>query len=107
MSVNMQAAFNYALDLNSRTVELYDNEADASYNIRIGLSNYMKNLLGVDDMVIEGREFVVSKTTMDEISLTPKRGMKIIDSEMGSYTISEVRELIGLGEIIGYRLRTN
>jgi hypothetical protein len=107
MSVNLQSAFNYALDLNGRVIELWDNETDTSYNIKMSLSNYVRNLFAVDDMVIEGREFVVSKSTMDEISLLPKRGMKIIDSELGSYTISEVREMMGLGEILGYRLRTN
>lgn len=107
MSVNLQAAFNFALNLNSRDMVLYDAENDVDYNVPMSLANYVRNLAAFDDMVIEGREFVVSKTDMDKIPLVPRRGMKITDNDMGTYTISEVRELVGMGNIIGYRLRTN
>ena len=107
MSVNVQAAFNYALNINARDMVLYDTENDTDHNVRASLANYVRNLAAFDDMVIEGREFVISKTDLDKIPLTPKRGMKITDADMGTYTISQVIELVGMGNIIGYRLRTN
>jgi len=107
MSVNLQAAFNMALSMQSRSVELYDSRTDTTYNVKIAPSNYFRNFAAVDDMAIEGREFVISQSVVSELSITIRRGWKIIDPELGGFTISEVREMVGLGNIIGYRLRTN
>jgi hypothetical protein len=57
----------------------------------------------VEDTVTFGREFVIDK---DELEIIPKRGDKLIDDDFGVSTIKEIRDMVVLGEIVGYRIRT-
>lgn len=86
--------------------EIYGINATA---IRVAPANYFRNLSGPGETIIEGKEFVISKNSLDIVSFPPpRRGDRIKDSESGINTISEVREMHGFGgSIIGYRVRTN
>jgi len=100
-------AFNQLLSIHSRTVTLTRPGTIGPVTIKITPSNYSRNLSAPEDMVIEGKEFVVTKHALD-IALfpMPKRGDRIKDPEMGTHVVSEVRELLGFGgAILGYRLR--
>lgn len=77
-------------------------------NIKISKSNYSRNLEAVEEMVIEGREFVIRHEEIKDKSLFPmKRGQRFYDSELDDvYNIREVNPLRGLkGEVLGYRVR--
>lgn len=77
--------------------------------IRVTTSNYFRNLEAVEETVFTGREFVISKQVLDAAFYpTPKRGDRIKDEDLGVSTVTEVREMSGLGgAIIGYRVRTS
>lgn len=101
----MNAAFNFILTLQGRDVTL--ERGATSVTVKMAPSNYFRNLSGPEEVVIGGREFVVSKEALDGQSYgTPRRGDLIIDSDMGPNAIVEVREMIVLGKLVGYRMRT-
>ena len=77
--------------------------------IRVTPSNYFRNLAAPEEIVIEGREFVISKQNLDSVYFpAPKRGDRITDPDIGLSVISEVREMFDFGgAIIGYRIRSS
>lgn len=75
--------------------------------VKMAPSNYHRNRAVVEEIVSEGKEFVVAKSAIDAASFpTPRRGDVIVDSELGVNSIIEVIEMVFLGKLIGYRLRT-
>jgi len=108
MSV-LKAGFDMALKLKVRDMELYVPDTDTTYNIEIANSNFSRNFQEIEEIVVKGMEFIISKTELDAQSIVkPERNWRIIDTDLGEFTISEVKHMIGLGgEILGYRLRTN
>jgi hypothetical protein len=72
-------------------------------------SNYYRNLEGPSDIVVRGREFVISKLALDAVNFPfPRRGDQLEFSDIGTLTITEVREMFNLGgDIMGFRVRTN
>lgn len=76
---------------------------------RFAPSNYSRNLEGPADTVIDGKEFVVTKDSLDLASYPLiKRADRLYDTNLGTMTISEVREMYDIGgAIIGYRLRVS
>ena len=103
---NPVAAFNYIISLQGREVTL--ERLPTSVQVLMANSNYFRNLAGPEETVIEGKEFVVSKQALDEVSYpTPKRGDTIFDIDLGEEIVSEVKPLIILGELAGYRIRTS
>lgn len=103
-------AFNQLLFLHSRdaTIERLGTGAIAPVGIKISPSNYYRNMQGPEETTMKGREFVISKTSLDAVSFPrPKRGDVIKDVDLGKNTISEVREMFDFGgNILGYRVRT-
>lgn len=79
----------------------------AAVSIKVTPSNYSRNLAGPEEVVIEGREYVISKHTLDLVNYpVPKRGDRLKDTELGVNVISEVKEIFGFGgAILGYRVR--
>ena len=103
-------AFNYILKLQSRPMTIHNLETDTQYtNVGMAMSNYFRNLRTIEEMTSEGREFVVSKSELDRAGITElKKGFKIIDNNFGVMTIKDVpKDLIILGKIVGYRIRTD
>lgn len=105
MSLNPVSAFNLLISIQGRDVVL---ERDAiSETVKMAPSNYFRNLASVEETIVEGKEFVVSKTELDRVSFpAPERGDTIVDAELGVDTVDAVKPLIIMGEIAGYRLRT-
>jgi hypothetical protein len=103
---NLANAFNRLLGLHFRTVTL-TRPGGASVTVKMTPSNYSRNLAGPEEMIVEGREFVVAKANLDAVSFPmPKRGDRIADAALGTHVVSEVKELLGFGgAIIGYRIR--
>ncbi len=101
-------AFRSLLNLHKRSVTLIRPDI---YEVTVDMSpsNYSRNLEGPSEITIAGKEFVVTKEALDEVSYPrPKRGDRITDAEMGTFAIDEVREMFDFGgAIIGYRLRTS
>lgn len=106
-------AFNFLIQLHSRGVTIErpgdGEEAISAVSIKITPANYFRNLSAPEEIVVEGKEFIVSKETLSSANYpTPKRGDILDDSETGTSTISEVREVYDFGgAIMGYRLRTS
>jgi hypothetical protein len=86
--------------------ELYAIVATA---IKLSPSNYSRLLASPEETVVTGREFVVSKNILDAVFFPNiKRGDRIIDPQLGANTVTDVKEMHGLGGIImGYRIRTS
>jgi len=105
--MSLDNAFNYIISLQGRVVQL-ERYPDAPISLTMAPSNYFRNFASLEETVIEGREFVVSKKELESKSAEiPKRGDVIIDPELGDSTISEVREMVILGSVAGYRIRTS
>lgn len=106
--MSLNAAFNMLLKLRGRTVTLKRLGASSfSFTVTVAPSNYTRFLEGPSDVTMPGREFVISYKELTALNVPKlRRGDRIVDTEMGEMTISEIREMFGLGsEIIGYRLR--
>jgi len=75
--------------------------------IKVSPSNYFRNLQGPEEIVMSGREFVISKKSLDAVAYPiPKRGDRLKDTELGTSIISEVREMFSFGgDIVGFRVR--
>ena len=102
----MQSAFEFILTLQGREVTL--ERLPTTATVKMASSNYFRNLAGLEETVVEGREYVVSKRELDSQSFpTPRRGDVIVDTIMGDNSIDEVREMIILGKLVGYRIRTS
>ncbi len=102
-------AFNLLLSIHGRTVTLTRLGTPAvTVTVRIAPSNYFRKLEGPSDTIIEGREFVLSKRALDNVSFpAPKRNDRIQDPEFGNLTILESEEMYDLGgSTMGYRVRT-
>lgn len=107
MSFNLEAAFNSILSLNGRAVQLHDLESDTKVNVKISPANYFRNLAAFEEVVFTGKEFVISKKSLDAVSFPAlKRGMRIIDPDHGQSTIDTPIPLYILGQIVGWRVRT-
>lgn len=107
MSANLGNAFNQLLSIHCRTVTITRPGGPGPLTIKITPSNYSRNLSAPEEIVIEGREFVVAKFVLDTVGFPmPKRGDRLVDPELGTSVVSEVRELLGFGgAILGYRIR--
>lgn len=107
MSTNLGNAFNQLLQIHSRDMKISRPGGIGPFDIKITPSNYSRNLAAPEEISVEGKEFVVTKYALEKVSFgVPRRGDKLVDPEMGTHIVSEVRELIGLGgAILGYRLR--
>lgn len=106
MSVNLEGAFNLALDIQVKDMEYYQVNTDTTITIKVAPSNYYRNHAMLEEMISEGREFVVSKKTFEgSFSGQPVRGDRLIGANTGNYTIRDVREMTVMGVIVGYRLR--
>ena len=101
-------AFNQLLFIHSRKVTIKRRDTGQSKEIKVSPSNYYRNLNGPEEITMKGREFVISKVSLDSVSFPrPKRGDVIEDPDLGRNTIVEVREMFDLGgRVIGYRVRT-
>lgn len=106
--MSLDNAFHLLLNLHSRQVSL-ERPGKEAISIKITPSNYFRNLSAPEEIIVEGREFIVTKRSLDAQSFgPPKRGDRITDSDLGLSVITEVREIFAFGgEIIGYRLRTS
>jgi hypothetical protein len=81
----------------------------AAVPIKIAPSNYSRILASVEETTVAGKEFVISKKSLDVVYFPHiRRGDRIKDLELGFSVVTEVREMFGLGgDILGYRVRTN
>ena len=107
--MSLESAFGLLLSVNGRVMTLKRLEPEQSVQVQMSPSNYSRILEGPSETVIPGKEFVVSKSALDSVSFPkPRRGDRIIDTDMGTLTISEVREMFDVGgNIMGYRIRTS
>lgn len=106
MSANLEGAFNMALAIQEKDMEYYQVSTDTTIVIRVAPSNYYRNHAMLEEMISEGREFVVSKKTFDShFTGQPVRGDRLIGADTGNFTVKDVREMTVVGNIVGYRLR--
>ena len=103
----LKDAFGALLNLQSTEVSL-DRPGSYSVKVKLAPTNYTRNLEGVQRTVVTGREFVVSKASLDEVGYPiPRRGDRISSTVFGDCTITDVAEMYDLGaSVIGYRIRT-
>lgn len=103
----LKNAFKFIIEQQGRVVTISRKGTTAS--VKMAASNYFRNFSAPEEMAIEGKEFVVyyDDLVAESFPLPLRRGDIIKDPGVwGNNTISEVREMIILGKLIGYRLRT-
>lgn len=108
MSNRYVAAFNTAVRLQQRsgTIQRYGELSEVE--IVFAPANYIRNLAAMEEVTITGREFVIPKFTLDAVGYpVPEKGDIVTDAELGENTLTSVEELVILGAIAGYRVRTS
>ena len=104
--MSVRDAFDALLGLHKRAMTL--TRGSDTIDIFASPSNYSRNLAGPSETVIEGREFVISKTQIQAPFTGLRRGDRLTDPELGVMSISEIVEMYSLGgEIVGWRVRTS
>lgn len=104
--MSIRDAFDALLAMHRRAMIL--SRGDDSIEIFASPSNYTRNLQGPSETVIEGREFVISKTQIQDPFVGLRRGDRLTDPELGVMAISEIIEMYSMGgEIVGWRVRTS
>lgn len=110
MSKNLIQAFNMVLKLQARDMTLDDLDNVKSVNIKAAPSNFFRSFAMLEESVTPGREFVLAKKDLDGTDIpVPVRGMRLVDlaGDFEESIITEVREMVILGSVAGYRCRTN
>lgn len=96
----------FDLIINLRGKEMTIERGATSETIKAAPSNYFRNFDAIEEMNVEGLEFVISQSDLETWG-RPKRGDYLIDSDLGENMIGEAKPLTGLGGVIlGYRVRT-
>lgn len=107
MSNALEDAFNFAASINKRQMQLTSIDG-ATDTIFATPANYFRNLEFAGGVVSEGHEFVVTKKELAKTTYTElKRGHRLVDSDFGMMSITEIRPVVVLGDIIGWRVRTD
>jgi hypothetical protein len=105
--MSIKQAFNFLVNKQSRKMLLEKADFSESIEIPVSPSNYFRNFSGPEEVVIEGQEFVFTKDSIEDFGV-PKRGDRLVDSDLGENTISFIKPMYDVGgEIIGYRVRTS
>lgn len=100
---------NTLLHLHSKPFTLTRPDTDQTGLVRAAPSNYYRNLQGPAEVVISGREFVISTAILKSAGFEViKRGDRLFSEDLGSMSIVEAREIYDFGgAIMGYRIRTS
>jgi len=107
MSHSFTAAFHTIIALQGRDTLIERDAGATTATIKVANSSYFRNFGGIEETTIEGKEFVVSQRELTDKGFPkPQRGDLLVDTIMGNNSITEVVELIILGRLVGYRLRT-
>ena len=106
--MSLKNAFDTLLKVHSREVTIERPGVIQPQDIRVTPSNYSRNLQGPEEVTITGKEFVISKKSLDAVEYpAPRKGDRIADEELGEDIITDVREMYDFGgKIIGFRVRT-
>lgn len=106
--INLESAFNFLINAKGKVRTLHDLETDTQVSFKIAKANYFRNFEGVEEININGREFVISKKLLDESGFPAlKRNIRVVD-EGTSFTITKIEEMEALnGQILGYRVETS
>lgn len=108
MSSNLVNAFNMVLNIQAKEVTFHQISSDTKVTVKAAPSNYFRNKQLIEEMVSFGREFVISAKQLQQvITGVPERGDKIIDTDLGTFTVIGCREMLIMGNIVGYRVRTD
>lgn len=105
MSNSMTNAFKFVVNIQGRNVT-FRRGAD-TITVKMAPSNYFRRIAVVEDVTIEGNEYVVASDSFEGTAISkPRRGDLITDTDFGSASVIEVREMIFASVLIGYRVRT-
>lgn len=105
MSNMLGDAFHYALAFNRKKMQISRPPLDDK-DIWATPSNFFRNLAMPEEIISEGREYIVAKKDLLSTGYTTiKRGDKFIDPDFGVNTVVEVRDVLILGEVLGFRIR--
>lgn len=105
MSNMMGDAFHFALAFNRKKMKIFRPTMDEK-DVWVTPSNYFRNLAMPEEIVSEGREYIVSKKDLLETGYQSiKRGDKFIDPDFGVNSVVEIRDILILGEVLGFRIR--
>jgi hypothetical protein len=110
--MSLKDAFNSLLAVHARTVTItrrLNPGPNLTGTVKITPANYFRKLAGPDQVIMEGREFVITKDALTEAGFTNlRRGDIFNDPEMGNLMADSIREMYDLGgAIIGYRFTTS
>lgn len=105
--MSLANAFSSLLSLQSKKVTIERPGKFTAVEISMSPSSYSRNLAGPSDVAIEGREYVITRRSLDDAGFpAPKRGDRITDPDTGLNMITEVHEMYDLGAgVMGYRIR--
>lgn len=108
MSFNLKEAFKTILNMQKVPATIERNGEIAVANIFIAPSNYFRDFNSVEEVPIRGNEFVIDKDDIDATGTytAPERGDFIASTLYGETSIDEVRPMVIMGTLVGWRVRT-
>ena len=104
--MSLSDAFNSLLRLKRRKVLLA--RGNTSYDTYVTPSNYIRNASGPSEIIVEGRQFIISTKDLKAPILVLRRGDTITDPVLGRMSVDTIEEMYSLGsEIVGFRITTS
>lgn len=96
------------LKAQGRTMSIERLNKFAPVDILVCPTSYSRDLASFSETTISGKEFIISKFSIQDTDYLPlKKGDRVTDSEMGTFILSRVTEMIVMGAVVGYRVRTS
>jgi len=109
MSFNPVGAFKTVLRMQEISAVLSRRGEIADTNIKVAPSNYFRDFDTLEEIPISGNEFVIDKDRLAGTNFEadgPKRGDTLVTDAHGVTTVDEIRPMLILGTLVGYRIRT-
>lgn len=97
----LQSVLNMIINVQGQVITIKRSSDDTEHEIKAARSNYFRKPLVDEQIVSEGKQYVVSES---DLAFIPRRTDSFILSATEYYQIDSVNELVALGNVIGYRL---
>jgi len=101
------SAFYFLIKKQGRQVTIKDLNTGNTSTTYAARANKWKVDDSIEEIGINTTRFMISAAGMDtQTPSVPKRGYRIIDSELGTFMIESIEPLWILGKLVGWRVET-
>jgi len=109
MSLNLVDAFKAILKFKEVSATLERRGEIAAINLAIAPSNYFRDFSAIEEITTLGNEYVIDRDHIVGTAFETDgilRGDILTSTIYGTVTIDEVRPMVIMGSLVGYRVRS-